>query len=117
MVNDIRRGDVYWCDFGARSGSPPANRHPCVVVQADRINQSAIRTTIVCLITSNLIRAKAYGNVALHRGEANLAKESVVNVSQIHTVDKEELVERIGRLSLARVREVRLGLDVLLERS
>jgi mRNA interferase MazF len=73
-----------------------------VVVQNDVFNRSAIATSVVCLITSNLSRAKAPGNVLLKKGEANLPKASVVNVSQILTVDKAELAESIGRLSDAR---------------
>jgi mRNA interferase MazF len=106
---------VYWVDFGPPAGSAPAERHPCVVVQNDIFNQSAIGTTVVCLITSNLSRAKAPGNVFLKKGEANLAKESVVNVSQILTVDKSELVECLGKLGGASADAVRDGLHLLLD--
>src|SRR5580692_7349119 len=95
---EIRQGQVYWLDFGPAGGSAPAERHPCVVVQNDVFNRSAIATTVVCLITSNLSRAKAPGNVLLKKGDANLPKASVVNVSQILTVDKAELSHRIGKL-------------------
>ena len=80
-MSGIRQGQVYWLDFGTAVGSAPAERHPCVVVQNDIFNQSAIGTSVVCLITSNLNRAKAPGNVLLKKGEANLQKASVVNVS------------------------------------
>jgi mRNA interferase MazF len=87
-----------------------------VVVQNDIFNRSAIRTSVVCLITSNLSRAKAPGNVLLRKGEANLPKASVVNVSQILTVDKAELVELTGKLSGAAAGAVRDGLQMLFER-
>jgi len=86
-----------------------------VVVQNDVFNRSAIATSVVCLITSNLSRSNAPGNVLLKKGEANLAKPSVVNVSQILTVDKAELVECTGKLSVA-AGAVRDGLHLLFDR-
>jgi mRNA interferase MazF len=115
-VNDIRQGEVYWLDFGSATGSAPAERHPCVVVQNDVFNSSAIATSVVCLITSNLSRSKAPGNVLLRKGEANLPKPSVVNVSQILTVDKQDLVECLGKLTTASAAAVRDGLHLLFER-
>ena len=115
-MSGIRQGQVYWLDFGPMAGSAPAERHPCVVVQNDIFNESAIQTSVVCLITSNLNRANAPGNVLLEKGEANLPRASVVNVSQIVTVDKQELVEYVGRLSAASADAVRDGLHLLFER-
>jgi len=115
-VSDIRQGQVYWLDFGPVAGSAPAERHPCVVVQNDVFNRSAIATSVVCLITSNLSRAKAPGNVLLKKGEANLPKASVVNVSQILTVDKAELAESVGSLSDAAAHAVRDGLHMIFDR-
>jgi mRNA interferase MazF len=115
-VSEIRQGQVYWLDFGSAPGSAPAERHPCVVVQNDIFNRSAISTSVVCMITSNLIRAKAPGNVLLKKGDANLAKAGVVNVSQILTVDKAELVECTGELSGTAVEAVRDGLHLLFDR-
>jgi mRNA interferase MazF len=115
-VSDIRQGEVYWIDFGPTAGSAPAERHPCVVVQGDTFNRSRIATTVVCLITSNLARAAAPGNVALKKGDANLPKASVVNVSRILTIDKTELMEHIGKLPTSVVDAIRTGLEVLFER-
>ena len=115
-MNEIRQGQVFWIDFGPRSGSTPADRHPCVVVQNDIFNRSAIGTTVVCLITSNLTRAKAPGNVFLKKGEGGLSKPSVVNVSQLLTVDKAELVEYLGKLNASSAAAVRDGLHLLFER-
>jgi mRNA interferase MazF len=115
-VSEIRQGQVYWLDFGSAAGSAPADRHPCVVVQNDIFNRSAIATSVVCLITSNLSRGKAPGNVILKKGEACLPKASVVNVSQILTVDKAELVECTGKLSGAAASAVRDGLHMLFDR-
>ena len=113
---EIRQGDVHWIDFGRTPGSAPADRHPCVVIQGDLFNRSRIATTVVCLITSNLDRAGAPGNVTLRKGEANLPKASVVNVSQLLTVDKSELDERIGRLPTGTIDAVLKGLLLLFER-
>ena len=117
MVSDIRQGDVYWLDFGPAHGASPAERHPCVVVQGDVFNRSAIATTVVCLITSNLGRARAPANVALRKGDANLPKACVVNASQLATVDKTELVERIGRLPGNTVDAIRHGLQLVFDRA
>ena len=114
-MNGIRQGEVYWLDFGPVQGSAPAERHPCVVVQSDVFNRSLIATTVVCLITSNIARAGVPGNVALRKGEANLPKPSVVNVSQILTVDKSELGEAVGRVSSSSIDAIRNGLQLLFE--
>ena len=116
MVKEIRQGDVFWLDFGPLSGSSaPAERHPCVVVQSDVFNRTRIATTVVCLITSNMDRAAAPGNVALKKGEAHLPKPSVVNVSQVVTVDKNDLDERAGHLSTEAIASVLEGLRLLFE--
>lgn len=115
-MSEVRQGQVFWLDFGPQAGSAPADRHPCVVVQNDVFNQSAIATTVVCLITSNLTRAKAPGNLLLKKGEAGLPKPCVVNVSQVLTVDKTELVEYSGKLSAASAAAVRDGLHLLFEK-
>jgi len=111
----INQGDVYWIDLGEPSGSGPGYRHPHVVIQNNVFNRSRINTVVVCVLTSNLKRAKAPGNVLLEKGEANLSRQSVVNVSQIFTVDKKDLVERIGTLSRKRVRHILDGISLLLE--
>jgi mRNA interferase MazF len=116
-VNGVRQGEVYWLDFGSIKGSAPADRHPCVIVQSDVFNRSLIVTTVVCLITSNIGRAGAPGVVALRKGEANLPKPSVVNLSQILTVDKSELIELVGRVSSSSTEAIRNSLQLLFERA
>jgi len=111
----IRQGEVYWVDLGAPSGSGPGLLHPHVVVQNDLFNRSRVRSVVVCALTSNLRRAEAPGNVLLDDGEAGLPRRSVVNVTQLFTVDKDDLVERIGTLSPVRVREILAGIDLVLE--
>jgi mRNA interferase MazF len=111
----IKQGDVYWVDLGDPTGSEPGYRHPHVVIQNNLFNHSRIRTVVVCALTSNLKRAAAPGNVLLESGEANLPKQSVVNVSQIFTVDKDQLDEYVGTLSAKRVREILDGIKLVLE--
>jgi mRNA interferase MazF len=111
----IAQGDVFWLDTGAPRGSGPGFRRPHVVVQNNVFNASRINTTVLCAITSNLTRAKAPGNLLLRKGEANLPRPSVVNVSQVVTVDKAVLMEKIGTLSRQRVGEIVAGLRLVLE--
>lgn len=111
----IAQGDVFWLDTGAPRGSDPGFRRPHVVVQNDVFNASRIQTTVLCAVTSNLARAKAPGNLLLRKGEANLPRPSVVNVSQVVTIDKSVLKEKIGTLSRQRVREIVSGLRLVLE--
>ncbi len=111
----VRQGDVCWLDLGEPSSSAPAYCHPHLVVQNDVFNARRIATTVVCALTSNLQRAQDPGNVLLEAGEANLASPSVVNISQVVTVDKEDLTERIGSLSPVRMNDVLHGLYLLLE--
>ena len=111
----IRQGDIYWVDLGVPRGSSPGFRHPHVVVQNNLFNTSRINTVLVCVVTSNLRRAAAPGNVMLQRGEAGLPRPSVVNTSQVYTVDKSQLVERLGSLSERRIREIVDGLRLITE--
>ena len=100
--------------MGAPSGSGPGFLRPYVVVQNNVFNKSRIGT-VVCGLTSNLRRAEARGNVLLEEGEAGLPKRSVVNVSQLYTVDKHDLIEKIGSLSPDSLQEVVHGIQLLVE--
>ena len=111
----IYQGDVFWIDFGEPSGSEPSYRHPHVVIQNNLFNRSRINTVVVCTLTSNLKRSNAPGNVTLNKGEANLPKKSVVNISQIFTVNKSDLSKRIGSLSIDRISQILNGVRLLTE--
>ncbi|MFL5358700.1 type II toxin-antitoxin system PemK/MazF family toxin [Archangium sp.] len=106
----INRGDVFWLGPDDSRGPVPSYSHPHVVVQDDVFNHSRITTVVVCALTSNLHRASEPGNVLLEVGEGNLPKQSVVVVSQISSVDKARLGERIGSLSATRVEQILAGL-------
>lgn len=109
----MRQGEVYWLELSGR-GSEPRGRRPAVVVQHDRFNRSAIRTTIVAAITSNLRLAAMPGNVRLRKGEASLPRPSVVNVTRLITIDRARLTNLAGALGSRRLREVRRGLALVL---
>jgi mRNA interferase MazF len=111
----IKQGDVYWIDLDEPKGSEPGFRRPYVVVQNNIFNKSRINTVIVCSLTSNVKRAGMPGNVLLKKGEANLQKESVVNVTQVSTVDRLELDEKVGTLSSTRVHQILAGLKLVIE--
>jgi mRNA interferase MazF len=109
----IRQGEVYWLHFGAAEGSAPSGRRPALVVQHDRFNRSTISTIVVAAITSNLRLAAMPGNVRLGRGEAALTHASVVNISQLRTIDRTRLADRVGMLGASRMRDVLRGLILL----
>jgi mRNA interferase MazF len=111
----INQGDIFWVDLNEPSGSEPGYRHPHVVIQNNLFNRSRIDTVVVCALTSNLKRAKAPGNVLLNKGEANLPKKSVVNISQIFTVNKSDLSEKIGSMTRERFHQVLEGIGLLTE--
>ena len=111
----IRQGDIFWVNLGSPKGSEPGYRHPHVVIQNDVFNTSRINTVVVCALTTNLKQAQAPGNVTLNKGEANLAKKSVVNISQVVTVNKSDLKDKIGSLSSKRTKEIIGGIKLLVE--
>ncbi len=112
----ITQGDVWWADLPAPRGSGPGFRRPVVVVQGDALNASRIATVVCVPLTSNLKWARAPGNVLLSTGATGLPKESVANVSQIVTLDKNDLTQRTGKLPRAKLGLVLSGIDVVLGR-
>jgi mRNA interferase MazF len=111
----INQGDLYWVDLGEPSGSAPGFRRPFVVIQNDAFNRSKINTVVVCALSSNLKLSQAPGNVLLKKGEASLPKASVVNISQVMTLDKEDLGSKIGQMSKKRMEEIIDGFQILLK--
>lgn len=111
---EIRQGDLFWVDLGRPSGSEPGYKRPYLVIQNNLLNKSGLNTAIVCALTTNLKWAYSPGNVLLNKGEANLSRKSVVNVTQIFTVDRQSLRENIGRLSSMRFAQVLEGIDLVL---
>ena len=110
----MRRGELWWASLPDPMGSMPGYRRPVVIVQANDFNQSSIRTVLAAIVTSNLRLANAPGNVEVSPKGTGLSKASVVNVSQLLSVDKRFLTEKIGRLTLAQMEEVDAGLRLVL---
>lgn len=110
----IRRGDVWWATLRPPAGSEPGYRRPVLILQANSFNQSKILTVIGAVITSNLRLAEAPGNVQLSKRQSGLPRESVVNVSQVVTLDRAFLSDRIGRIPPSKQQEVDNGLRLVL---
>lgn len=110
----IERGQIWWADLGEPRGSIPAYRRPVLVVQTNEANQSKIATTLVVVITSNLLLAEAKGNVLITAIESGLDKDSVVNVSQFVTLNKTDLSDYSGTLPLNTMIKVDDGLRRIL---
>lgn len=109
----MRRGEIWWATLPEPTGSGSGFRRPVLVVQADEFNRSHIRTVIVAVITSNLQLAQAPGNVLLSKRNSGLKRESIVNVSQVVTLDKTFLTDRVGRLSEKPMKAVEEGLRLI----
>lgn len=102
----IRQGEIHWVDSGDPEGSTPGYVRPVLVLQNDVFNASRIGTVVVCALTTNLRRGGDPGNVTLAPGEGGVPEQSVVNVSQLVTVDKRDLLQQVGTLDPERMQEV-----------
>lgn len=112
----VTQGDVWWAELPDPVGSGPGLRRPVVVIQGDTFNRSRIATVVCVPLTSNMRWADAPGNVRLTTRQSGLSKQSVANVSQILTLDRAILDERVGRLPASRLRLILQGIDVVLGR-
>jgi len=111
----MQRGEIWWADLPDPIGATSGYRRPVLLVQADAFTQSRIATVIAVVITSNLRIATAPGNVLLRAAESSLPKDSVINVSQIITLDKQALDERIGHVTATTLTEVEDGIRLVLD--
>lgn len=112
----IAQGDVWWADLPAPVGSGPGFRRPVVVVQCDAFNRSRIATVVCVPLTTNVRWVNVPGNVLLAQQVTNLPQDSVANASQVITVDRELLTERVGKLPRAKLDLILAGLDAVLGR-
>lgn len=110
----VRRGELWWAALPDPRGSESGFRRPVLIVQSDAFNRSRIGTVVVAAVTSNLRLGDAPGNVRLTRRESKLSQESVVNTSQVLTLDRAFLEERIGRVPVAAMSDVDAGLRLVL---
>jgi len=110
----IERGEIWWAELAEPRGSEPGFRRPVAIVQADAFNRSRLGTVVVVAITSNLDLAEAPGNVRLSRRESRLSRESIINVSQVLTLDRRFLTGRVARLPGRVVEAIDAGLRLVL---
>jgi mRNA interferase MazF len=102
----MKRGEIWWASLPPATGSGPGYRRPVVIVQANSFNKSKISTVLVATITSNISLAHAPGNVRVSKTDSGLSRPSVLNISQVITVDRSILTKRVKMLPgkvLARV--------------
>ena len=111
----INKGELWWADLGIPHGSEPGYKRPVLIIQSNNFNKSKIKTVICVVITSNEILAEAPGNVLLSKDDTNLTKDSVANVSQIITIDKDCLIECIGSLNSRIYKKIEAGIKLILE--
>ena len=110
----LKRGEIWWAHLAAPRGSEPGNRRPVVVVQSDAFNLSRIQTVIVAVVTSNTRLSEAPGNLALTPAQSGLPRDSVINVSQLITLDKRYLSERVSTLPPEQLSGLDEGLRLVL---
>ena len=111
----IQRGEVWWAELPEPAASEPGYRRPVLVVQSDDFNRSRLRTVIAAVFTTNLGLARAPGNVLIAAEESGLPRDSVVNVSQVVTLDRAFLAERAGSLGTRAMLAVEDGLRMVLK--
>ena len=112
----VAQGDIWWADLGEPAGSAPGFRRPVVVIQCDAFNRSRIGTIVCVALTSQLKWADAPGNVILKAGLTGLDRDSVVNVSQIMTLDREVLIERVAHVPEKKLEQVLSGIGLVIGR-
>ena len=111
----MKRGEIWWASLPEPKGSEPGYRRPVIIIQADEFNRSNISTVLCASITSNLALANAPGNVRISGRSSGLRKPSVVNVSQLITLDNDFLAKKIKALDHQNMNEVDEGLRLVLK--
>lgn len=111
---EVNRGEIWWADLPEPTGSSPGYRRPVIIIQSDGFNKTNLNTSIVALITTNLELAEMRGNVLLKAFQSALPKDSVVNITQIFTLDKRLLFEYVETLSERKMEQIEKGLRLVL---
>ncbi len=114
-MEGVNRGEIWWADLAEPRGSEPGSRRPVLIVQDDLLNASKLQSVMVAPLTSNVIRARAMGNVLLPRASSGLSRESVVLVCQVMTIDKALLTELVGVVPRRAMQQVDEGLKLALD--
>ncbi len=111
----INQGDIFWIDLDDPIGSEPGYRRPYIVIQNNLFNQSRIHTVVMVAVTGNLQRAKSPGNILLEAGEGGLPSPSVINITQVFTLDKAYLTDYCGSLHPQRIAQMIEGINLLIQ--
>jgi mRNA interferase MazF len=111
----VKRGEIWWASMGEPRGSEPGYNRPVIIVSSNEFNQSLIQTVIVVIVTSNLRLVDAPGNFKITKKQSNLNKDSVVNVSQLITLDKTFLTEQVGKLNSKNISYLNEGVRLVLD--
>lgn len=112
---DIGRGEIWWADLPEPQGSAPGYRRPVLILQSDTVNRSRIATVTVVALTGNVRLVDAPGNVLIPAHASGLSRDSVANVTQVLTVNRDVLTERVRGLSPSLVKQVAVGLRFALD--
>jgi mRNA interferase MazF len=112
----VAQCEVWWADLADPIGSAPGYRRPVVVVQSDPLNRSQLATVVCVVLTSNLRWSIAPGNVLLNARQTGLDRDSVANVSQIVTIDKRQMTERVGKVPKRQMEAIFSGIDLIMGR-
>lgn len=110
----MTRGEIWWVDLGIPFGSEPGYKRPVLIIQDNAFNESNINTIIAVPLTTNLNLATAPGNILLSKKDTNLSKDSVVNVSQIVTLDRERFINKTSELKTKNIKKVEEGIKLVL---
>ena len=110
----MKRGEIWWASMGEPKGSEPGYRRPVIIVSTNEFNRSLIQTVIVAVVTSNLRLVDAPGNFKITKKQSILSKGSVVNISQLITLDKMFLTEKIGKLNPKNINFLNEGIKLVL---
>jgi mRNA interferase MazF len=110
----VNRGEIWWANLPEPTGSSPGYRRPILIVQSNHFNHSKINTTVVLVISTNLKLAESFGNIFLKTRQSGLSKDSVVNVTQLYTIDESFLSEYVETLSEQKMEQIDKGLRLVL---
>ncbi len=108
------RGEIWWVDLGIPLGSEPGYKRPVIIIQDNSFNKSHIQTVLVASLTTNIDLSEAPGNVFIEKEDSGLSKDSVINISQISTIDKNRLVNKVSQVPLDIIRSIESGLKLIL---
>jgi len=111
----MQRGEIWWANLPPPRGSGPGYRRPLVILQHNDFNRSRIATVIAVIVTSHLRLQAAPGNVLLRARDSGLPKDSVANVSQLATLDKSALTDRVASLPAAKLKQIENGVRLILK--